>query len=241
MIQNKVIELENIKKEKEAILQTKLESLNSAEAEPGRLQRQIASIENASVSIKNDENALLKKMNNFQEDLSTQAARKNELIKLRTNVLEKLELNRQTLEERERDIHSVSINLEKAKALSHDLVTKKVELNIRKKDLENQLRHLNDQLTIISKDYELLTRQLKKKTIVLDLVKQNIPGLESQLKDQDMILKNITDEKSNKRKEMNKHKEEIDVHIARLLNQEGVEADKKKVSLSLCSTRLCVH
>ncbi len=227
-MQAKVLELEALKAEKEGIYQAKLDSLHTAEAEPGRLKRQIASIENASVSIKGDENAILKKIQLFTEDCQAQAQKKSELLKLRTNILEKLELNRQTLEERERDIQSVSTNLEKSKALAHDLITKKLELNIKKKELDNQMRHLNDQLGFITKEYEGQTRQLKKKTIVLDLVKQNIPGLESQLKDQEMLLKNSIDEKNSKKKEISKLKDEIDYHVARLLTQEGLESDRKR-------------
>ena len=228
LIQDRVLELENLTLEKEGIYQTKLDSLHSAESEPGRLQRQIASIENASVAIRGDETSITKKIQVFLEDSKAQEQKKNELLKLRTNILEKLELNRQTLEERERDIQAVSTNLEKSKALSHDLITQKIELNLRKKELDNQLRHSNDQLMLTTKDYEGLTRQLKKKTIVLDLVKQNIPGLESQLKDQDMLIKNSIDERNNKKKELNKLKEENDYHIARLLTTEDVEKDKKK-------------
>jgi chromosome segregation ATPase len=220
--------LETVKAEKETLYSTKLESLHTAEAEPGRLQRQIASIENASVAIKSDEFAILKKLQVFQDDSNAQVEKKAELLKLKTNILEKLELNRQTLEEREKDIQAVSSNLEKAKAQSHDHITKKLELNIRKKELDNHLRHANDSLLLITKDYESLTRQMKKRTIVLDLVKQNIPGLESQLKDQEMLLKNSIDERNGKKKESTKLKDEIDYHVARLLAQEGVETDKKK-------------
>lgn len=228
MIQARVVELEAVKAEKESIYQSKLETLNTAEAEPGRLERQIASIENASVSIKNDENSILKKIQVFNDDCNQQAQKKNDLLKLKTTILEKLELSRQTLEERERDIQAVSANLERAKSAAQDLVIKKNEYNIRTKELESQLRHSNDQLTLITKDYEGLTRQLKKKTIVLDLVRQNIPGLESQLKDQEMLLKNSQDERGNKKKELTKLKEENDYHIARLLTQEDVEKEKKE-------------
>jgi hypothetical protein len=170
---------------------------------------------------------MTKKIEVFVDDSKSQEQKKADLLKLKTNILEKLELNRQTLEERERDIQAVSMNLEKSKATSHDLITRKIELNIRKKDLENQLRHANDQLMLMTKDYEGLARQLKKKTIVLDLVKQNIPGLESQLKDEEMLVKNSLDDKINKKKELNKLKEENDYHIARLLTQEDIEKEKK--------------
>lgn len=104
-----------------------------------------------------------------------------------------------------------------------------VYIYIYRRDAESHLRHLRDQHTIMSKDYDSLKRQLKKKRIVLNLVKQNLPGLEAQQKDQEIALKHAQDDRSNKNKEIQKLKEEIDYHIARLLQQENVEKDKKEV------------
>lgn len=227
-IELRLSEVQSLKQEKLLTYQQKLESFRASEAEPGRLQRQISAILNASDNMKQDLQALMRKMNNFENIYQEQKKRRAETEKLRTNILEKLELNRQTLEDRENDVQAVQANLEKAKSLSHDLTTKKVELNVKKRDLDSHARHLNDQLSISTKDYEGLTRQLKKKTIVLDLVKQNIPGLEGQLRDQELSLKNIQDDRSLRKKEIQKLKDEIDLQIAKLLSQENIESDRKK-------------
>lgn len=221
-------EVQALKEERALAYQQKLESFHATEAEPARLQRQISAIVNASDNMKQDLQALTRKLNNFENTYQEQKKRKLETEKMRTNILEKLELNRQTLEDREHDVQAVQANLEKAKALSHDLITRKVELNVRKRELDSNVRHINDQLNVATKDYEGLTRQLKKKVIVLDLVKQNIPGLEGQLRDQELSLKNIQDDKSSRKKEIQKLKDEIDVHITKLFSQENIESDRKK-------------
>lgn len=228
MIEAKVAEVEGSKKEREDIYAQKLEVLTIAEAEPGRLQRQITSIQSASESMTRDYQSLMRKVENMEKDVQDQNKKKTEAEKLRKGILEKLELNRQTLEEREHDVASVQANLEKVKTISHDLITKKVELNVTKRDLDSKSRHLKDQLGLSAKDYDGLVRQLKKKRIVLDLAKQNIPGLEQQLRDQELALKHMQDICSGKRKEINKYKEEVDMHVARLLQQEGVEGGKKE-------------
>lgn len=231
VVQAKLAELESMKAEKAAEVKLKMDALHNAEAEPGRLRRTIGSIETAHASMEKDYQNLLKRIELLERDGEDQSKRRIEGEKIRTGVLEKLELNRQTLEERERDVNAVQAKLDKAKAAAHDLVTRKLEINIKKRDADSQLRHLNDQLTITNKEYDTLKRTLKKKRIVLNLVLQNLPGLEGQLRDQELALKHIQDDISSKQKELQKYKDEMDYHVARLLQQEGVEAERKKVSI----------
>jgi hypothetical protein len=79
-----------------------------------------------------------------------------------------------------------------------------------------------------TKEFESLQRTEKKKRIVLDLVKENIPGLEGQLRDQEIAKKRIIEEKERKKKEIEKLKDEVDLSTAKLLAQEGLEEGKKK-------------
>ncbi len=225
-----VAELEALLIERGESAKHKSDSFNTAQLEPSRMSRQITSIESAAEAMEQEHRLLLRKIRNFDIEVDNQSKRRLDAEKLRKSVLEKLELNRQTLEERELDVATVQTNLEKAKALGHDLLTKKVEMNVKKREADSTLRHLNDQLALTSKDFELLKRQLKKKRTVADLARQNLPGLEDQLKDQQMLLKNVQEERSAKSKDIQKLKDEVDSHIARLFQQEGVETDRKNVS-----------
>jgi chromosome segregation ATPase len=225
----RVKELEEQKREKQAQLQQKQEALEITQKEPGRLQRQITSIEGARTEMQNDHRALLRRVKAFELEQEVQAKRRAEAEKMRASIMEKLELNRQTLEERELDVAAVAANLDKAKAVGHDLVTRRVELNVKKREADNNLRHLNDQLMLANKDYDILKRQLKKKRVVADTVRQTMPNVEEDLKDQEALLRNVQDDRSKRSKEIQKQKDEVDAHVARLLQQEGVEAEKKAV------------
>lgn len=228
ILSESVAELENLKKEKEELLKLRAESLNSAEVEPGRLKRQIASIESAYTGMQGEKRSLSRTIRIFEQENENQAKRRSEAEKLRKSILEKLELNRQTLEEREQDVATVRANLEKAKAYNHDLVTTKVELNVKKRESDGAVRHLNDQLILGNKDFELLKRQLKKKRIVTESSRQLVPELETQVNDMEILLKNSTDDKSRKSKEIGKFKDELDDLVSKLLQQEGTESQKKK-------------
>lgn len=117
---------------------------------------------------------------------------------------------------------------DKAHQLAHDIATRKMEVSIKQKDAECVVRHARDSLALSTKEYENVKRALKKRRIVLNLCKQNLPGLEGQLKDQDVSLRHLKDDITHKQKEVGKMKEEIDYHVARLLQQEGLEGDRKK-------------
>lgn len=240
-LQARLRELEEQKKEKQAQLEHKHEALSVTEKEPGRLQRQIHSIEGAKTEMQNEHRALQRRVKAFEQEQEAQARRRAEAEKLRASILEKLELNRQTLEERELDVAAVAANLDKAKAVGHDLVTRRVELNVKKREADNNLRHLNDQLVLANKDCDILKRQLKKKRVVADSVRQTMPAIEEQLKDQEALLSNVQDERGKRNKEIQKQKDEVDGHVARLLLQEGAEADKKAVSSGWCPSRLSSH
>lgn len=231
----RVAELETLLSEKQDLLAARSESLHFAEAEPGRIKRQIASIENAHKSMESERRSLQRKIRVFDHENDLQAKRREEAEKLKRSIMEKLELNRQTLEEREQDVATVKANLEVARSQSHDLTTRKVELNVKKRDLDGSLRHLTDQLTLASKEFETMKRLLKKKRVVADSERQLIPEAEDRLKDEQALLRNHQDERARKMKEVQRLRAEVDDFIAKLMNQEGVESEKKKVSLCLMS------
>jgi chromosome segregation ATPase len=214
--------------ERQEVIKSKTDHLKVAELEPGRLKRQISSIENARVSMDVDLRSIERAARRFDDELEIQLKRRGEAEKLRKTILEKLELNRQTLEGREQDVASVKANLDRAKAQTHDIMTKKYELTVRKREVDGTLRHTNDQLTVAEKDYEMLKRTLKKKRTMTDSVKQVLPSLDGQMKDQETIQRGIQDEKNWKMKEMKKFKDEVDTYLARFMLLEGIEADKKK-------------
>ncbi len=97
-------ELEAMKVEKDASIKSKQESLSVAETEPNRIGRQTEAIDKAVGGMETDLKAIVRKIKNFDAELEKQAKRKVEAEKLRKNILEKLELNRQTIEQREQDV-----------------------------------------------------------------------------------------------------------------------------------------
>ena len=157
------------------------------------IHRQIEAIDKAIASMTSDLKAVQRKIKNFDLDLEKQAKRKVEAEKLKRNLMDKLELNRQTIEQREQDVAIVRTSLDTLKAHYHDLATTKVDVSARKKEVDCELRHRIDQMNFTKKEYDMFRRQLKKKRGILDSVKQVIPVLEGNQQDQELILKTAID------------------------------------------------
>jgi hypothetical protein len=134
---------------------------------------------------------------------------------------------RLTISQREQDVAVVRANLDALKARCHDLVTSKVEINLKNKERDSDLRHRIDQMSLTKKEYDIHRRQLKKKLGILDSVKQMIPILDLQLLDQELLLKTCLEERDEKQHTIARMKEEIEVHLAHFLQNEAIENEKK--------------
>lgn len=219
---------EKIKSGKDDEMGSKDASLKSASNEPHRLVRQVESIERAAAAMEKENKGLRRKMLEFEKEMELQAKKQADTEELKKSLLEKLELNRQTIEKREQEVSVVRSNLEAAKAKNHDLITTKVELNVRKRDTESAARHKNDQLSLIKKEYDNFKRQLKKKQTIANSVRQVLPTLTEQLKDEESMLQTLQSERDVKSREILNLKSEVDTFIAQFLQQEGIESERKK-------------
>ena len=146
-----------------------------SQVEPERIARQAESIEKAVVSMSSELKSLQKRMAGIDKVVDQQKERLAEAEKLRVTLDEQLELRRETIEQREQDISSIRLSFENEKAKSHDLLTRKVELNVKKKEVESKMRHNLDQLNTSKKEYDQLKRQYKKKGESLIQQKQYSP------------------------------------------------------------------
>jgi len=75
--------------------------------------------------------------------------------------------------------------------------------------MDSHLRHLNDQIALGEKDFDVLKRQLKKKRSNCESARQLQPGLETQLGDEEMHLRLIQDEKTQRMRQHTKLRAEV--------------------------------
>lgn len=235
-IQASFEELESLKQQKGASIQSKSESLVISQSEPSRLLKWAETIEKASAGIDIDLSKLGQKVKACDIDIEKEADRRAEAEKLRIGLLEKLDLNRHTIEKREVDVAVVKKNLENAKAQHHDLVTSKVELNLQRREGESSLRHRTDQSALLRKGYEVLKRQIKKKVGIANGVKQVLVPLASQLYDQELILKTYDNDLEEKKNQITAARSDVNFNMMQFLQMDGIEKEKRIVRILNCRT-----
>ncbi|CAM9669684.1 unnamed protein product [Ectocarpus fasciculatus] len=155
-------------------------------------------------------------------------SRREAADKLKMSILEKNEIHRLTIEKRERDVASILKNLDDEKALLHDNITKKMELNLKKKEIDAEFRHVTESLNFLKKDYDGVKRLYKKKRGKADVFRVMIPSLTEQLNDEQHNISLYHSDRDDIRKRNEKLKDEIDIALANFLEQEGLEKSKKE-------------
>lgn len=222
----RIEDMETVKINKQSDINHLHEEYSKIEQVPGRLKRQIESIEKAAASMEAELQRLNRKIRHIDNELDKQKKRKVESEKLRKGLSEKLGIHRQTIEQREQDVAIVRINLENERSRGLDLNTMKVEYNVHKREVESEARHCGDALSVSRKEYDQLKRQLKKKRGIADAAKQVIPTLEVQLSDQEVLLNTYITEKNAMKETIEKLKDDGEAHSKLLLDFEKVEKNK---------------
>lgn len=218
-----MIELTKFKEAREKECNELLIHLEKARSEPDRLTRQAESIEKAANGFENELKNILRKIKHADLDLEKQTKKIKESEKLKENLIEKLEFHKQTLLQRENDCNIIKKQLETEKILNNEILMSKIEYNIKTKEIESELRHKNDEISYLKKEYELLKRQYKKKRGIVDQVKSIIPQLEEQTLTQEHMMRSYKEECDQIKKRIQLQQEEVDLGVAQLLQQESHE------------------
>jgi chromosome segregation ATPase len=224
----RVREIQEIKVQKENSIASITEELERARIEPDRLDRNCESIEKAAAMMDGELKTIQRKIKHCEAECEKQQKKTREAEKLQTNLAEKIDFHRQTLQQREHDVSVVKVQLEREKAALHDILTQKVELNMKIKECDATARHKTEEISYLKKDYDNLKRTYKKKRAIVDSIKQILPTLNDQLVDQEHLLRSFNEEGTKLDKQLQAYKNEMDIAVAHVLEQEGIEDSKKK-------------
>ena len=225
----RLTEIEELGNSKKVEYDQLVETAKLIEIQPQRLARQTDAISNAVKNLESELQSLQKIISKRNTEIEKQAKRKAEAAKLKSHLEEQLELHRQTLEKREQDVSILRAKLENEKSKNHDLVTRKMELNLKKRECESNLRYRSDQLAIAKKEYEGLKRLYKKKVSITDAAKVILPDLEMQLSDVDALVALTRKQIEQSSREAQDLKDELEVSMQRLLTQGDIEKEKREV------------
>lgn len=88
-------------------------------------------------------------------------------------------------------------------------------------------RRENDSITLANKELEALRRRLRKKRTIADSAREVLPALNSQLRDNEHLLRAHVEENKKQQASIETMKQEVALSIARFLRQENIERDRR--------------
>ncbi|GMI18091.1 hypothetical protein TrLO_g1215 [Triparma laevis f. longispina] len=201
--------------------------LLKAQAEPERIRKQAESVGKAVDNLSMEVMKLSTKIENCDEEITKQKQKKKEAEEVKKNLNHKLELHRDTIDHRQRDVEAVGKNLELEKAKHHQLATQRLELELARKETDENIRHKNDNLSLEKKQLDIQKRLHRKKRQIANTAREVLPGLKSQVHDNEHLLASYNVENKRLAKQIEDMDQEVSIYVARFLKQEGVEEDKK--------------
>ena len=147
---------------------------------------------------------------------------------MKVNLNQKLELHRDTIDHRQRDVEAVRKNLDLEMAKHHQLTTQRLELELARKDTEEKIRHENDSLALEKKQLEIQKRLFRKKRQICNGSKEVLPVLKAQINDNKHLHQSYVVENKRLVKRIEEMEQEVAIYIARSLKAGGIEEDKRE-------------
>uniref|UniRef100_A0A7S1U464 Cilia- and flagella-associated protein 58 central coiled coil domain-containing protein n=1 Tax=Phaeomonas parva TaxID=124430 RepID=A0A7S1U464_9STRA len=198
-----------------------------AAMEPKRIHKQAETVAKAVESLDGELRRIQERSQACEDEIQRQNTKRSESEEVRENLQRKLALHRDTIEHRQQEVDALDAALDAERARQHELNTLRVDTELRARTAEENNRHENDKLNIAKKELELARRKLRKKRAIADSVREVLPQLEATVKENEQMLRSYKDENTALRKEQEETKAEVDILIARFLQQESIEQNKR--------------
>ncbi|CAM9236095.1 unnamed protein product, partial [Chrysoparadoxa australica] len=156
------------------------------------------------------------------------AEKRAEAEEVKTSLLQKLSLLKETIGHRQKDVEAVGKNLELERARHHQLTTEQLEVEVSRREQDQALRLETDSLSLAKKEFDALKRRLRKKRSMADVAASVLPALREQLREVQAEVTVRKNENKALAAQVEDAKHEVDVSIVRFLRQEGVEQEKRE-------------
>ena len=140
-------------------LQDAKELLQKTIIEPERIRKQAECVQKAIEKLKHEMWSIIEKNKNHHDESKRRETKQKEADKVRQNLLHKLELHRDTITHRQRDVDAVKKNVEIEKARTHQLAEARVKLEMDRKAMGDRIRHETDGISMIRKELDMLRRR----------------------------------------------------------------------------------
>lgn len=197
--------------------------LHQLQNDPERMGKQADVVQKA---VTNLEREIVKATETMQEldatiEIQTQKAREDEEVQ--KELTHKLDVHRDTIDQRQRDVDHVSLHLRDEQNTHVMRLSDKTRLEMATKALDMTARRENERVAKDQKDFDRLKRELKKKLMLYDSSQSLVPNLKAQVVDAQHQLNALRASNKKQIQMQLEVKQQVDLLIARFLKQETHE------------------
>lgn len=209
----------------------RLEETNASEAkklqqlahDPERLEKQADVVQRAVQSLEKEAARQRELAAALQATLDEQQLKLREADDVQRELAQKLEVHRETIDQRQRDVDHVTLHLREEQNTHVLRLSEKTRLEMAAKALDAAERRENERVGKAKKVYDGVKRDLKKKILMFDASRALLPNLKAQVVDaQHQVAALQTDNKAQAQRQL-EVKQQVDLLIARFLKREEGE------------------
>ncbi|KAG1712062.1 hypothetical protein DVH05_009302 [Phytophthora capsici] len=197
--------------------------LNQLQGDPDRMQKQADVVARAVASLERESNRDKTRGVELQAGAEAAAGKLHDAEEIQRELTQKLEVHRETIDQRQRDVDHVTLHLREEQNVNVMRLGEKNRLEIRAKALELAARRENEHCSKAQKDYDRLKRELKKQILLLDSNRALLPNLRAQVVDVQHQVSALRSENKDQTQRQLDVKQQVDLLIARFLKQEDGE------------------
>ncbi|KAI9986896.1 hypothetical protein PInf_025865 [Phytophthora infestans] len=190
-----------------------LKRLHHLQGDPDRMQKQADVVARAVSALDKESNKDKARAGELQAAADSTAAKLRDADEVHRELAQKLDVHRETIDQRQRDVDHVTLHLREEQNVNVMRLGEKTRLDIRAKALELATRRENERLC-------RLKRELKKQILQLDSSKALLPNLRAQVVDVQHQISSLRSENKDQAQRQLDVKQQVDLLIARFLKQE---------------------
>jgi len=215
--------LQEEERENEAIMSEKRESHVKNEHYCKQLKRNCHVLGQAVETLKSQVHNMFNKVNRREAEIAGQKQKQREADDIERNLTHKLELHRETMEQRQQQVDSIATTLDMRKTYYHTLTATRLELEMTSKQMDGDVRHHNARAVLERKHFEIEKRALLRKKQIATSTKDIVDNLKTKLEESRNILTSYRAETDERAKMVNQMKNSVDLGIVRVLKRENVQ------------------
>lgn len=180
-IQTRMADLVSAKAKLEEQVVTSSRALKKIRLDPERVAKKAQMIEKTQHKIEAENATTQAKVKAVDETLGYHAQKMTQLDEQLEEVSGELDHHREALEEHQNQVEHARQLLEEEQGFYHQLLTEQLALEMKSKQAQRRSREENESLNTLTKEFDRLKRQLKKKQMLVDQEKSLLPNLKAQV------------------------------------------------------------